>query len=39
MVCIKSVYLGFAFSKGIINYNNDIHTTANDVTKGLIGSC
>ena len=27
------------FQHGIFNYNNDIHATANDVTKGLIGPC
>ena len=39
MVCLKSVYVGFAFSNSIFNYNNDIHATANDVTKDLIGPC
>ena len=39
MVCVKSVYVGSAFSAGIFKYDNDIHTTANDVTKGLIGPC
>ena len=39
MVCVKSVYVGSAFSAGIFKYNNDIHATANDVTKGLIGPC
>ena len=29
----------FASSTGIFKYNNDIHATANDVTKGLIGPC
>ena len=35
----KRLRMQFASSTGIFKYNNDIHTTANDVTKGLIGPC
>ena len=35
----KRLRTQFASSTGIFKYNNDIHATANDVTKGLIGPC
>ena len=35
----KRLRMQFASSTGIFKYNNDIHATANDVTKGLIGPC
>ena len=35
----KRSRMQFASSTGIFKYNNDIHATANDVTKGLIGPC
>ena len=38
-LCKKRSRTQFASSTGISKYNNDIHTTANDVTKGLIGPC
>ena len=38
-LCKKRLRTQFASSTGIFKYNNDIHATANDVTKGLIGPC